>query len=174
MCEFLTDKKALNLISKVEEPFKQLPHLPKGFVELLVKIVPWGVALGGIFSLTGAISSLRYGFGMSPVGQVMKHYLGVTPIYFILSAVLMLAMAYLAFKAFSPLKEKKMLGWIYIFWSNVVSIVHSLLGLIFLTSSGVSFIFGTIIGFYLLFELKPAYEPKKKETVKKKPSKKKS
>lgn len=160
MCKALTDKKARELIAKIEEPFKQLPHLPQSIIDFLVKIAPWGVALGGIFSITGAITNLRLGFGMSSVGRVMKYYLGVSPIYFLLSAVLMFALAFLAFKAFNPLQERKIEGWIYIFWSNVVSVLHSLLGLIFISQAGMSLIIGILLGFYLLFEIKPAYEKK--------------
>ena len=119
MCKTLTGKKAQNIIARVEEPFKQLPHLPASLTNFFVKIAPWGVALGGVFSITGAIASLRLSFGMGSISKVINNYLEVSPIYFLLSAVLMLVIAFLAFKAFGPLKERKMEGWIYIFWSNI-------------------------------------------------------
>jgi len=165
VCKFLTNKKAQELIAKVEDPFKQLPHLPQSITDFFVKIVPWGAALGGIFSVTGAITNFRLGFGMNTVGRVMRHYLGVNSAYFLLSAVIMLVLAFLAFKAFTPLRERKIEGWIYIFWSNIVSVIHSILGLIFISQSAIGSIVGVLIGFYLLFEIKASYEKKATKTA---------
>ncbi len=173
MWEKLTDKKARNFISKVEKSFKDLPHLPQGLVEFFVKIAPWGVGLGAFFSLTGAITNFRFGLGMSPMGRVMRYYAGgISPIYFILNGLLQLALAIIAFKAFGLLKDRKIEGWIYIFWSNAIAVLESILGFLFLGGSGMSLLVGALIGYYLLFEMKPAYEPKKKTKKDSKPKKK--
>ena len=167
----MTDKKARALIAKIEGPFKGLPHLPESFIDFFAKITPWGVGLAGFLSLTGAITNLRLGLGMSPISQVLSFYTGVNPLYFFLSAALQLAMVAIAFKAFNLLRSRELEGWIYLFWSNAIALLETALGLIFLGGSGVSLVIGALIGYYFLFEIKPAYEPKKKTEAKKKPAK---
>lgn len=171
MWEKMTDKKARVIIAKVEEPFKSLPHLPESLVDFFVKITPWGVGLAGFLSLTGAITNIRLGLGMNPLSRVIDFYTGVNPLYFFLSAALQLVMVAIAFKAFSLLRSKKIEGWIYLFWSNAIALLETALGLIFLGGSGLSLLIGALIGYYFLFEIKPAYEPKKKVTAKKKSAK---
>ena len=166
MWKKLTDKKAREMIAKVEEPFKGLPHLPQSLVDFFVKITPWGVGLGAFFSLMGAFTNLKYGLGMNPLSKVMHFYTGVNPLYFFLTAALQLALAAIAFKAFNLLKIRKMEGWIYLFWSNAIALLESVLSFVFLGGSGMGLLIGTLIGYYLLFEMKSAYEPKKVETKK--------
>ncbi len=168
MWEKLTNKKARDVIAKVGDPFKGLPHLPQYLIEFFVKITPWGVGLAAFFSLIGAFTNLRFGLGMNPISKIMNLYVGVNPAYFLLTAVLQLALAALAFKAFALLRNKKIEGWIYLFWSNAIAVLEGLIGLVFLGGSGISLLFGALIGYYLLFEIKPAYEPKKKVEAKKK------
>lgn len=168
MWEKLTDKKARGVITKVGDPFKGLPHLPQYLIDFFVKITPWGVALGAFFSLTGAITNLRWGLGMSPLSKVMSFYAGVNPLYFLLSATLQLAIAAIAFKAFGLLRKLKMEGWIYLFWSNTIALLEAALGFIFLGGSGVGLLIGALIGYYFLFEIKPAYDPKAKKIDSKK------
>ena len=164
----MTDKKAIALISKVGEPFKGLPHLPQSLVDFFVSITPWGVGLGGFFSITGAITNLRFGLGMNPMSKIVNFYTGVNPLYFFLTAALQLIMAVIAFKAFSLLRTKKLEGWIYLFWSNAVALSSSVLSFIFLGGSGIGLLIGALIGYYFLFEIKPAYEVKVKKTKTKK------
>lgn len=180
----LTDKDALALITKVESFFKGFPHLPKSISDFLVKITPWGVGLGGFMSLMGGISNLRHGLGFGVVSRFINLYVGVSPIYFLILAVIQFLLAVLAFKAFNYLRETKLTGWIYIFWSNILSLVEYLLTLIFMGGSTLGFLLGAVLGFYFLFEIKPSYTGKQvtkekravkeKQTVKKKKVSKKS
>jgi hypothetical protein len=167
MWKKLTDKKALKLITKIEEPFKQLPHLPQSLIDFFVKIAPWGVGLGAFFSLTGAINSFQFAFGMGTLSRVMHYYAGINSSYFIIMGILQLALTVLAVKAFNPLKEKKLKGWVYLFWSNTVAIIEFVVGMIFIGGSGFGMALFILMGFYLLFELKPAYEQKAESTKKK-------
>lgn len=161
MLSTLTSKKTLNAIDKIAKPFKDLPHLPQVIIDFLVTAAPWLVGLGGIFNLFGALSSLKYAFGRSTVSKMMQQYVGLNSTYFLIITVLQLAMAWLAFKAFQPLKEKEIVGWIYVFWSNVVAIAQMIVGLIYLGGSGVGAVVGVLIGLYLLFEVKSSYNGKK-------------
>ncbi len=164
----MTDKKALVLITKIGEPFAELPHLPQSLIDFFVDIAPWGVGLGGFFSITSAITSIKFGLGMNPISKFVNFYTGVSPLYFFLTGALQLLIALIAFKAFTPLKDKKLVGWIYIFWSNIVALFSSLLGFIFINGSGVGLLIAIAISWYFLFEIKPAYAAQKKSPVKKK------
>lgn len=164
----MTGKEAVTLISKVEKPFKDLPHLPQSLIDFFVTITPWGIGLGGFFSITGAITNLRFGLGMNPISKFVGFYTGINPLYFFLTAALQLITAMIAFKAFSLLRERKINGWIYLFWSNVIALLSSIVGFIFLGGSGVGLLIGALIGYYFLFEIKPAYEVKKEKTIAKK------
>jgi hypothetical protein len=163
MWEKLTDKKAVAFISKIEDPFKSLPHLPKSLIDFFVKITPWGVGLGAFFSIYGAIGNLGFGLGMNRMSKIINFYSGVNPLYFFLSATLQLMIALIAIKAFSLLRAKKLEGWIYLFWSNSMAILLSILGFVFIGGSGMGLLIGALIGYYFLFEIKPAYKAKAKK-----------
>src|SRR5258708_13686995 len=116
MFDMLTDKDAMTFIGKVEEPFKSLPHLPKGIVEFLVKIAPWFALLGAILSLFmgplwGLVTVLSL-FTLNPMAALL----------ILIAGLLTLVNAVLLFMAFTPLKNHEMKGWVYIFWSEVISI----------------------------------------------------
>ena len=144
------DKTTSNSIVGVMEGFfKQLPALPAGAVDTLFKIAPW-IAI--IFGILGVLSGLA-GFGIltafapfAVAGGVSGYGLGfIAAIGLIVSSLLMLA-------AYPGLKAGKMNGWTLLFWSEVVSVVSSLIGF------NVGSVIGALIGFYLLFQIKPKYK----------------
>lgn len=169
---FMTNKSALSLIAKAEKIFTDFPHLPKSLTEFFVKITPWGVGLGAFFSAMGVITNLRLGLGMGSIGRAMNIYIGINPIYFLLTAVLQIILIVIAFKAFNLLRNRKIEGWIYLFWSNAISLVEYALTLIFLGGSAFSLLIGALIGYYLLFEMKPFYEVDKVKKTSKTKTKK--
>jgi hypothetical protein len=76
----------------------------------------------------------------------------------VLADILIFIRAYLCFNAFKPLKEKKMSGWIFLFWSNVMDFTY---GLLILGTGNTQVAFRTIVisflGFYLLEKMKSSY-----------------
>jgi len=157
----LTSKAAMKFISQLEGFFKGLPHLPKSWVKFLVKVTPWLILLGGLINLLGGISSLSIGAGMNSVSRMMNPFLKISPVYFILSGLISLTLAFLAFKAFTPLQDRKLMGWIYIFWASILSAVQSILAIIFSVAGVVGSALGILIGLYVLFEIKGEYDGKK-------------
>jgi hypothetical protein len=154
MLDKLTDKEAVNFANKVQEPFKSLPHLPKGLVEFFVKIAPWLALLGAVLGLISAplvafVGGLATLFTLSPL------YLVGT----VLGALLILLNSVILFMAFKPLKEREMKGWMLLFWSHMIGIAEGLLGLLNNQSgSFISTVLGIVIGLYFLFEMKPFYD----------------
>jgi amino acid transporter len=155
----LSDDKAMDMIGKIEKPFKDLPHLPKGLREFFVMIAPWLAIIGAVLSALGVVTSLGAVFGMAntmPYAQMLfpKNYFMVMAVSQALTAVLL----YMAYK---PLKAKMTLGWVYMYWNMILSVLTMVVGLVMgWQSSIVGLVLGTLIGLYLLFELKPHYTKK--------------
>ncbi len=156
MLEQLTSKEAMDFIAKVQEPFKSLPHLPKGVVEFFVKLAPWFALLGAILGLIGG--PLIGFFGA--LGSI----LGLNPtilIATVVSVVLTIANSVILFMAFTPLKNRELKGWVFIFWSEVIGIVENIVNVFLSGGAGaVGAILGILIGLYFLFEMRPFYTGK--------------
>ena len=149
----LTNGEAMKFIDQVNEPFKGVPHLPKGIVEFFVQIAPWLALIGGILGLIGGpfiglVGTLGSVLTLSPMLMISM----------IVTAVITLANAILMLLAFGPLKNRELKGWVLLFWSNILGIVEAVLGLV---SGGygslVGSIIGVLIGFYILFEMRSFY-----------------
>lgn len=145
-----------NLAKTMEGWFKQLPALPPKAVDVLVQITPW---LALVFGILGVLTGLA-GFGVltafSPValmGGVPGYGMGyAAAVGLILSSVLELA-------AFPGLKGGKIGGWNLLFWSQLVSVAASVIGIVTGGYGGiVGSVLGALIGFYLLFQIKPRYK----------------
>jgi len=154
MFDKLMDSDAMNFIAKVQEPFKSLPHLPKGIVEFFVKIAPFLALLGAVLGLiSGPIVGLLGSFAS---------LLTLSPMFLIwtvLTVLLTLLNSALLFYAYNPLKNRELKGWVFLFWSNVLGVAEGVLGLLWGDhGSFVGTILGIIIGFYVLFEMKSYYK----------------
>jgi hypothetical protein len=152
MMDRLNDKEAMGFISKVEEPFKNLPHLPKGLVEFFVKVAPWlalisailGLISGPLLVFLGSIGSL---FTLSPM--LLIGTVG--------SVVILVVNSILLLMAFNPLKNREMKGWVLLFWSNMLGIISAIFSLLGGSGGIVGSVVGVLIGLYVLFEMKPFY-----------------
>lgn len=137
------------LQAMLEEWFKKLPSLPANAVDALYSVTPW-IAL--VFGLIGVLSTLS-GFGvltflapLAVMGGGSGYYgLGIiSTVGWLVASVLMLL-------AFTGLRAGKISGWNMLFWSEVVTVVASLVAL------SLGAVVGAAIGFYLLFQIKPKY-----------------
>lgn len=137
------------IVDAMEDFFKKAPHLPANVREVLVKIAPW-IAL--VFGILGVLAGLG-AVGVSPVaalGGIRNSALVlVSGILTIISSVLMLM-------AFPKLQKHQYGGWRLLFWSEVVSVIASLLGIT--AASILGAVIGALIGFYILFEIKSYYK----------------
>jgi hypothetical protein len=148
-----TAKKSEGIIETMNEWFDKAPSLPKSWKSGLVTITPWIAIIFGILGIVSGGSGLLTLTAASPfaamAGASMMNELGggvVASVILLISSVLLLA-------AFPGTKARKMGGWNLLFWSEVVSLVGSLIGFSF-----VSGIIGALIGFYLLFQIRPFYK----------------
>lgn len=138
------------LIAPMEETFKKLPSLPKGANEFIVTIAPWLSlvfgALGVLASLT-AIGILTFMSPMMLTGAGVGATAGLS-----LSVVLALVSSALILIAVPALFSRKIMGWNFVFLSEVVSVVSAALAI---SLTGIVF---ALIGFYILFQVKSYYK----------------
>lgn len=143
-----------DIISKLNLYFGQkAPQLPKEWKEILVKIAPYlsivGVVLmiPGIMALLGARAMFsgftRYG-SYYPAGPSFGDF-GIVIVFTIILAILYIM-------AIPGLFKKSSSGWNMLFYATLVSGLQSLI----MMNLG-SLVIGLLIGFYILFQIKPYY-----------------
>lgn len=159
MIDKLTGKEATGLVASFEGVFKGLPHLPKAWVDFLVKVAPWLTGLGGVMSVIGGLQMMVMSGRRSALWSMIDSYAGIGRSYFVVAGAMMLLMGVLYLMAFKPLKANKMTGWMYIFWGQVLSVVMGVVSMVYSYGGGiVGTLIGAAIGFYILFEVKPRYK----------------
>lgn len=133
---------------------QKAPQMPMGLKTFLVAVAPYLAILGvamtvlAIFPLIGLSS---YGYGMMRgYGMMQGSYFGSM---MIISLITMIAIAGLEVMAIPGLFAKTLTGWRYMFYAQLVSLVSSLLMM-----NIIGFILGAVIGFYILFQVKPLYK----------------
>jgi len=156
----LMSKDAMDFIAKIEDAFKSLPHLPKGFNEFLVKIAPWLAIIGAILSVLAVPALLGVmtlvAFTLSPLTEVAL----------VIDLVAVIADAVLLFMAFGPLKNRELKGWVFLFWSSVLGIISTAASVIDSHGGGVvPAIIVLLIRWYILFEMKPFYTGKESKAA---------
>lgn len=147
------EKKSVDLVGTLEPYFEKAPALPKNGKDALVKYLPYIALVFGIIGILGAIGGISALTVTSPLAVLggaegISAYGGgfISALFWGASSVLLLA-------AFPGLKATKLKGWNLLFWSEVISIVGSLVSFQFLSA-----ILGALIGFWLLFQVKSYYK----------------
>jgi len=160
-------EKSLDNVLGEKAPYK----IPKNGREMLVKLAPWLSLAGGVFGLISAVglwraahtvnqwvdyaNKLSASFG-APTQQVAK--LGVS---FWLSMVMLVVFSLLSLLAFPGLKAKKKTGWNLMFFSSLASVAYGVVSIFYDGAGFSSFIgtaIGTVIGLYLLFQIRSYYK----------------
>lgn len=141
------------IITTIEQWFAKAPALPTNIKDVLVKITPILALVFGILGVLGSIAGMGLLTAFSPLAAMGGGYGVASYGAGILSAVIWLVSAVLMLAAFPGLNARKQNGWNLFFWSEVINLVGSLIAL-----SIVSGIIGALIGFYLLFQIKPYYK----------------
>lgn len=153
----LTNQPALDLIAKVENVFKGLPHIPPDWRDFLVKIAPYGALIGGALSIFGGISSFGLGRWFGSWGYYLRLASPGASVYFIISGIVMVASGALMLLAYKPLEQRQLKGWIYGFWVAVANLAVNILGAFLLYGTNLFSFVWIAVGFYLLFEIKLSY-----------------
>jgi hypothetical protein len=148
-------KQADGLLVSLEDAYKSLPKLPKGFTDFLVTVTPWLTLIGGVllFVVVGILGFIGL------IASIAATVLALAPQYVIMM-IITLAIAVvqgaLMLLAFKPLQQKSLAGWRMLAYVELLSVVSTIL-----TLSVAGIIWGLIwnaVGFYILFQIKSYYK----------------
>lgn len=149
------NEKVAGMIGSLDRFFIKLPHLPKRIRLLINKIVPF---LALVFGLVGLIATLITGFFlllalMSLDMEILWSISG--------SFILVLFSTLFLLKAFKPLRQGNAVGWIYLFWAQILEVINFVINSFTVESNFWLGLVSLIISFYLLFEIGQFYVYKK-------------
>ena len=161
--QIFANQKVAAVIMKMDQLFIKLPHLPKKLLSFINKVMPWLALVGGIIG------------GVTVVLSFLLTVLSLIALDFALimtmagSLLLVLLNTLFLVKAFKPLRNNDAVGWIYLFWANILGLVNTTISIV----NGDIFgwqqisltILMTIVGFYLLFEIGGYYGFKREEVA---------
>ncbi len=151
------EKKMVALEAWMAPLFAKSPHLPDTARQSLVKIAPW---LALIFGVLGLFAILSAGALTSVSGMIAVGFIGAgfAPLMLFISLIVGALACILDLLAYKPLLQRKKMGWNFLFYGVVLTTCTSILG-IFLGSSVIGNLLGSLIGFWLLFEVRDLYLP---------------
>ena len=138
-------------IDMLEDWFKKLPPLPASAKDWIVKLAPWLALIFGVLGVLGGIAATGLLTVLSPF-IALGGGLGVAT-GGIVGAVLAIVASALMIVAFPGLRDHKAQGWQMAFYSEVVSVVSSVVAL-----NLVGAVISALIGFYILFQVKSYYK----------------
>jgi len=137
------------IIGTVEQQYAKLPPLPKPWVEVFVKVAPWISLIFGILGVLTSIAAFGILTFLAPfvtlgggVGSAANGVIG---------SVLALVSSALLLASFPGLRDRKLAGWRLLFYSEVVSLISSV---VFFSVGGVVW---ALVWFYILFQMKSHY-----------------
>lgn len=167
MEKYLTHPKAIKLIDQVGEYFKDLPHLPANLIDFIVKVSPFLALIGGALSVLSSISMISVVLNFSPFFKYGHYGWGSQYLAFtLITGVLQLLSGVLLLLAFKPLQKKEKIGWLYLYYTVILSIVMSLVSLTTSMSSLLYSLIWIALDLYLIYELRSSYQPAKKSKKK--------
>lgn len=162
----------MELVKKAETViagfFKNAPKLPANSKESLVKAWPWIALVFGVLQLWAAWVlwdllravdkvSTYFGVYMSDV----YGYSSKDKFFIYLSLAVLVVDAVILLMAYPKLVKREKKGWDLIFLGALVNVVYSVLNL-FISGRGFAdflfALFGSAVGFYLLFQVKDKYK----------------
>lgn len=144
------NKSVDQLINSMEEWYSKLPPLPRNWRDVIVNITPWLALIFGVIGVLGSLGAIGILTFLAPF-VILGSGVGVAS-GGIIGAILALIASALLVLAFPATRSRKKSGWNLLFYSEVVSIVSSLVAF---SAGGVV---GALIGFYILFQIRSYYK----------------
>lgn len=154
MAEGKSQNPLAQLEGTLDEYFgKKAPALPQNIKEILVKVAPYLVIIGLIFTLPAILLLLGLGSVatvLAPVGGAQS--VASVPTMWI-GILLLVPVVILEAMAVPGLFSRKAVAWRYVFWAQLITIVSNLVRF-----DIVGGIISALIGFYILFQVKSLYK----------------
>jgi len=167
-----------NIETKLDELLvRNAPALPPGFKKALVAWAPLLSLIVGVLTLASAwrlwhwaraahsvVADLCNAYSVSGCGNAVA---GTRYSVWLWLSVLFLAIQGLLYLlAYSGLRDRKKDGWDYVFYAALISVAYAVASLFtgYGVANVVGSLIGSVIGFYLLFQIREAYLGKKRVT----------
>lgn len=161
------------LETKMNEVFVgKAPTLPAGGKKFLVDVAPWLSLIGGVLSLlvglslwrwahvaTDYVNSLCNAYAIS-AGACDNSSTSRLSLLVWLAIIVLIIEGVLYLLAFPGLRDRKKQGWNYLFYAGLVNVVYVIVSLFTDYSASGGFIgslLGSLVGFWLLFQVRSAY-----------------
>lgn len=130
--------------------FEKAPHLPANIRDILVTIAPWCALIFGILGLVVLL-------GAGVAWLILTLATLWLAIWVFIPVIIGLISAVLSLWAFPGLNAGLKSGWDKLFLSQIISVIGMILSLLGTNWSAGSIVW-SIIGFYLLFEIRSHYK----------------
>jgi hypothetical protein len=139
-----------SMLGKLEDTLAEYlidkaPALPKNIKDILVAIIPWFTLIGVILSVPLLLAALGLSAFVLPFAYTSMHQN-------IFGLLLLLVTVVLEAMAIPGLMKKQRQGWVWLFYADLVGIISTVLSL------SIGGIIGTIIAFYILFQVREYYK----------------
>ena len=138
------------LVNSMEGWYSKLHPLPRSWRDVIVTITPWLALVFGVIGVLGSFAAIGILTFLAP-SVILGSGVGVAS-GGIIGAILALIASALLVLAFPATRSRKTSGWNLLFYSELVSIVSSLVAF-----SAVGAV-GALIGFYILFQIRSYYK----------------
>ncbi|MEO8581174.1 MAG: hypothetical protein ABI425_01185 [Patescibacteria group bacterium] len=143
-------------VSRGEYFFHRFPHLPSQLMEFLVSLLPAiFFALGILHAVMGALVMIT---GTHFLTQLQTLSPVINPLYLMMNGMLAISNGLFMLLAFTEIKRQTENGWRTFFLINLVSILQSILSIVFTPRAIFSVILYIAITMYLTFEFKPYFK----------------
>jgi heme/copper-type cytochrome/quinol oxidase subunit 4 len=139
-----------SLTKPIEKIYAGLPAIPASWRDVIVSVTPWLALIFGILGVFGSLSAFGISTVLSPL-VVLGGGVG-TATSLIAVSIIGLVTSILMLIAFPSLLKRKMPGWKYLFWAELLGIVSSIV------SFSVTGVVLGLVWLYFLFQIKPAYK----------------
>lgn len=134
----------------LEDINAKLPALPESVKSFIVSAAPWLIIISAIAMIPAILLIFGLGSVFGPIAYLDGLYHGTT---FYITWILSVAAFLLQVIAIKGLMDRKISAWRLVFYSALISAVSNLISL-----SIASFIIGTAISLYFLFQIKSHYK----------------
>jgi len=148
----------------LDDTFKKAPQLPENVRKGLANAMPWLTLAGGVLSLLAALSVYQIITQLNGVYQIFGYSNAVAGVNLLswVTVFMLIAEAVLFFIAFPDLRLYRKKGWSLVFWASLVNVVYVVFSNLFnggFVDVGqlIFMLIGTVVGVYLLFQIKDYY-----------------
>lgn len=123
-------------------------QIPERGKEFFIKVAPWITLIFMIIAVPLILAALGLTLGLLPFMLAAAHGLGF---WYWLGWIFILASFILEALALPGLFKRKLVGWRFVYWGILLSVIYNILG------GSISGIIGNIISLYILFQVRVKY-----------------